>query len=121
MLEEVKDELVICEVTGFDEEKVTRLRKEMPDVSGLANLFKVLADDTRTRILYALSREELCVCDLAATLDSTVSNVSHHLRLLRASRLVKNRREGKMIFYSLDDDHVRGLITEGLEHTQHLK
>lgn len=121
MPEKRKDQVDVCDVTCFDDEKVARLRKDMPDMSMLADLFKVLADDTRTRILYALSREELCVCDLAAVLDSTVSNVSHHLRLLRTSRLVKNRRDGKMVFYSLDDDHVRGLINEGLEHTQHLK
>lgn len=121
MPEEIRDQIEICDVSCFDEEKVARLRKEMPDVSGLADLFKVLADATRTRILYALSHEELCVCDLAAVLDSTVSNVSHHLRLLWASRLVKNRREGKMVYYSLDDDHVRGLINEGLEHVRHLK
>jgi len=85
-------------------------------VEALAETFKVLGDPTRVRILLALGQEELCVCDLAELFEVTPSAVSHQLRLLRAHRLVKLRREGKLAFYSLDDDHVRVLFAEGLRH-----
>jgi DNA-binding transcriptional ArsR family regulator len=88
------------------------------DCAGLADIFKVLGDLTRVRILKALSIEELCVCDLAAVLDLTQSAVSHQLRLLRAARLVKYRKAGKVVYYSLDDDHVKTLFAQGLEHVQ---
>lgn len=109
----------ICEEYCLHEDKVARLKNSMADVSGLADLFKVLGDETRTKILYVLSLDELCVCDIATILDTTISNVSHHLRLLRAARLVKYRREGKNVFYSLDDDHVVNLFKEGFDHIKH--
>lgn len=90
-------------------------------MSGLADLFKVLADENRVKILYVLSKEELCVCDISAVLGSTVSNISHHLRVLRTARLVKFRREGKQVYYTLDDDHVVNLIREASDHVGHIR
>ncbi len=82
----------------------------------MAELFKALGDYTRVRILYALSIHELCVCALAEVLDMSQSAISHQLRLLRAAKLVRYRKEGKNVFYALDDDHVRSLVTQGLDH-----
>ncbi|AMK11388.1 MAG: ArsR/SmtB family transcription factor [Pseudodesulfovibrio sp.] len=82
----------------------------------LAELFKALGDYTRVRILFALSVGELCVCALAEVLDMSQSAISHQLRLLRAAKLVRYRKEGKNVFYSLDDDHVRNLVSQGLDH-----
>jgi DNA-binding transcriptional ArsR family regulator len=87
-------------------------------VEALSDTFKVLGDPTRVRILLGLSVRELCVCDLAELFGLTSSAVSHQLRLLRAHRLVKPRREGKLVYYSLDDDHVRTLFDEGLRHVK---
>lgn len=84
----------------------------------LAELFKVFGDSTRIRILYAMFNRELCVSDLADRLQLSQSSVSHQLRILKSSKLVKCRREGKSIFYSLDDDHVRKIISMGLEHVE---
>ncbi len=82
----------------------------------LAELFKIFGDSTRIRILCELADKEICVADIAGALDMTQSAVSHQLRILKQSRLIKSRREGKQIFYSLDDDHVRSMIEIGLEH-----
>jgi len=82
----------------------------------LAEIFKVLSEPTRVRILQALSAEELCVCDIAAVVDTTPSAISHQLRILRTNRLVKSRKDGKMVYYSLDDEHVRNLFEEGIRH-----
>ncbi|WP_422443669.1 ArsR/SmtB family transcription factor [Thermoanaerobacterium sp. DL9XJH110] len=109
-----------CDAFCLDEDKVKRLMGTVPEMSALAELFKVLADETRAKILYILSKEELCVCDIATILNTTVSNVSHHLRLLRASHLVKFRREGKQVYYTLDDDHVVHIIGEGFDHVNHV-
>ena len=84
----------------------------------LAELFKVFGDSTRIRILYALFDEELCVGDIAVKLNMTQSAISHQLKILKQSRLIKNRRDGKIIFYSLADDHVRSIIGQGLEHVE---
>lgn len=111
-----------CTIDCVHAEAVERARADMlPDqqVAHLTELFKVLADQTRVRILRALFPGELCVCDLATLLSMTPSAVSHQLRLLRASKLVRFRKQGKVVFYSLDDDHVRGLIAEGLDHVRH--
>ena len=93
-----------------------RLRKTLIEVSGLSELFRVLSDETRTKILYLLSTEELCVYDIAQVLEMTLPAVSHHLRLLKAMRLVRSRRDGKHVFYLLDDDHVLSLIRVAQEH-----
>lgn len=95
---------------SIDEPSVQGLRDSLLEVAGLSELFKVLADETRTRILHLLGQKELCVCDLAAVMEMSMPAVSHHLRLLRALRLVETRKDGKMVYYRLDDDHVVGLI-----------
>lgn len=82
----------------------------------LAELFKVFGDSTRIRILYVLSESELCVCDLAEELNMTQSAISHQLKILKQNKLVKNRREGKSIYYSLADDHVKTIIAQGWDH-----
>ena len=91
---------------------------EEPTVVALAETFKALGDETRVRILDALSRSEVCVCDLAATLALSESAVSHQLRLLRGMRLVKPRRAGRHIYYALDDHHIVKLFQQGLEHVE---
>jgi DNA-binding transcriptional ArsR family regulator len=108
-----------CEVQCFDDEKVNRLKPYAAESEGVAIIFKALADDTRAKIIHILSLdEELCVCDIAAIIGSSIANTSHHLRLLRNMGLAKFRKEGKLIFYSLDDDHVRHLISAGVEHAK---
>ena len=100
---------------------VEKLQNELPDdevLYDLAELFRVFGDSTRIKILYALFESELCVGDIAQVLGMTQSSVSHQLRLLKSSKLVKFRREGKAVFYSLDDDHVRSMIALGLEHVE---
>ncbi|MFQ5881745.1 MAG: ArsR/SmtB family transcription factor [Candidatus Methylomirabilales bacterium] len=87
-------------------------------VQGVADLFKVIGDPTRAKIVYTLTHEELCVCDLAAVLGMSVSAVSHHLRVLRNLRLVKFRKDGRMVYYSLDDEHVISIFMEGLRHVK---
>ena len=98
------------------EQNEDELRAMLLDVSGLSELFRALSDETRTKILYLLSSQELCVCDIAHLLDMSLPAVSHHLRLLKMLRLVRTRREGKQVFYSLDDDHVLTLIRVAREH-----
>lgn len=89
------------------------------DVRQIAETFKILGDPTRIKILLALSRRELCVCDIAAVVDLGQSAVSHQLRLLRGARLVKYRKEGKMVWYLLDDQHISQLLAQSIEHIQH--
>ena len=86
------------------------------ELNALSEFFRVFGDATRIKLLYALSRSELCVCDLAALLGSSQSAVSHQLQLLRSKRLVKYRREGKTVFYSLDDGHIFSILGMGMEH-----
>lgn len=92
------------------------LRGKVLEVAGLSEIFKVLGDETRTKILYLLAQKKLCVCDIAVILEMSLPAVSHHLRLLKALRLVQYEREGKMVYYSLDDDHILNLIREAQEH-----
>jgi len=89
------------------------------DARQIAETFKILGDPTRIKILHALSRRELCVCDISAIVTMGQSAVSHQLRLLRGARLVKYRKEGKMVWYSLDDSHISLLLAQGIEHIQH--
>ena len=110
-----------CQIKYVNQELVTMLLKSQHDnkiVSGLTEIFGVLADPTRLKICIFLSESELCVCDLAAMLKISESAVSHQLRLLRSLRIVKYRREGKMAFYTLDDSHVMSLIKQGLDHAK---
>ena len=93
----------------------------MPDeyqLYDLAEVFKVFGDSTRIKILYVLFEAELCVCDIAQLLNMTQSAISHQLRILKQNRLVKNRRDGKSVFYSLADGHVKTIISQGMEHIQ---
>jgi ArsR family transcriptional regulator, lead/cadmium/zinc/bismuth-responsive transcriptional repressor len=112
-----------CEVRLVDADRVAAARSRLPspvETDRLADWFKVLGDPTRTRILYALLEAgELCVCDLAAAVDVGDSTVSHSLRWLRAAGIVQARRSGRMIFYRLDDEHVRMLLDLGREHLRH--
>ena len=111
-----------CDIDHVHPEGVWRARAAVPDadaVGDLAALFGALGDPTRVRLLAALAAGALCVCDLAAVLGMTQSAVSHQLRLLRALGLVRARREGKLVWYALDDDHVRALLAIGAEHTGH--
>ena len=101
------------------EEAVAAVRKQMPDeddLYDLAELYKVFGDSTRIKILYVLFAAELCVYDIAQLLGMTQSAVSHQLRILKNNKLVKFRREGKTVFYALDDDHVRSILKLGMEH-----
>jgi len=119
---ELVKETDLCEDHHIvDRERVLQVARGMPDsgnIARLAETFKVLSHPTRLKIIHALSETELCVCDLAALLGSTESAVSHQLRLLRGMRLVKFRREGKLAYYSLDDQHVRQLFAAGIEHME---
>ncbi len=108
-----------CEVSAVHEDVVERVRGAMPDEDLLcdaAELFKVFGDSTRTRILSALFVEELCVCDIASLLCMTKSAVSHQLRILRQTKIVKSRRSGKEVYYSLDDEHIARIYGMALEH-----
>ncbi len=110
-----------CDVIRIDLTRVRRLRASLvgaESVGGLAETFRALGDPTRVRILDVLSHGELCVCDLAAVLSLSQSAVSHQLRLLRSLRLVRARREGRMVFYALDDRHVVDLLQQGLRHVE---
>jgi len=112
-------EFTICSINLINEAKVTAVRNVTPPEAilvRLAETFKVLGDPTRVRILHALSLEELCVCDIASLLGATKSAVSHQLRLLRSLRVVKYRKDGRIVYYSLDDSHVGNLLHEGLSH-----
>jgi ArsR family transcriptional regulator len=100
---------------------VMKLQAQMPDETklyDLAELYKVFGDSTRIRIMYVLFDDEVCVYDIAATLNMTQSAISHQLRILKQNRLVKGRRVGKQIYYSLDDEHVRSIIAMGREHLE---
>lgn len=104
-----------------DSGKTDKVLLQQPDdevLYDLAELFKIFGDSTRIKILYALFETELCVYDIARLLKMTQSSVSHQLRILKNSKLVKFRREGKSIFYSLDDEHVRKIISMGMEHIE---
>lgn len=110
-----------CAEFRADQARVADARRRLlvPEVAvGLAETFRVLGDVTRVRILDALSTGELCVCDLAALLGLSDSAVSHQLRLLRNLRLVRPRREGRMVYYALDDQHIVGLFEQGLRHVE---
>lgn len=104
------------EICSSPSVQVEELRERLTDVFGLSEIFKVLGDETRVKILYLLAHQELCVCDIGVVLEMSLPAVSHHLRLLRALRLVKYRREGKMVYYSLDDDHIVHMIREAQAH-----
>lgn len=108
-----------CDFIHAHEEIVERVRGQLPGedtLYDLTELFRIFGDSTRIRILYVLFEAEMCVCDIAALLGMTQSAISHQLRALKNARLVKSRREGKTVFYSLADNHVKTIIDQGLEH-----
>lgn len=108
-----------CDFVHAHDEIVERVRKEMPSEDALydlTELFRIFGDSTRIRILYVLFESEMCVCDIAQLLGMTQSAISHQLRALKNARLVKARRDGKTVFYSLSDDHVKTIIDQGIEH-----
>ena len=108
-----------CDFIHIHEGIVERVRHQMPaedTLYDLAELFRIFGDSTRIRILYVLFEEEMCVCDIAQLLGMTQSAISHQLRALKNVRLVKARREGKTIFYSLADDHGKTIIGQGIDH-----
>ena len=112
-----------CEFMYVHEDIVAQVEKNMPDeevLYDLAELFKIFGDSTRIKILYVLFESEMCVCDIAQLLNMTQSAISHQLRALKQSKLVKYRREGKTVFYSLADGHVRTIIDQGMEHVAEL-
>ena len=114
-----KNNLELCDSKVIHSEIVEKVRDRMPpdeNLYDLAELFKVFGDSTRVRILYALSESAMCVCDLAVLLDMKQSAISHQLRVLKQSRLVKSRRQGKVVYYSLNDDHVEKIFHEGYMH-----
>ncbi|UCE07885.1 MAG: winged helix-turn-helix transcriptional regulator [bacterium] len=116
-MKEVKVET--CKSNIVDQQKIDKVQNLMPhnkEIVQLAETFKVLGDPTRLRIVLALSKEELCVCDLATLINISVSAVSHQLRLLKGMKIVTYRKEGKMVYYSLDDRHVENIINETQKH-----
>lgn len=116
-----EEKIECCETVEVHEELLKIVNEKMPNeehLYDLAELFKVFGDSTRIRILFVLFEAEVCVCDLAEALNMTQSAISHQLRILKQNKLVKSRREGKSIFYSLADDHVRTIINQGLEHVE---
>ncbi|HSK69336.1 MAG TPA: metalloregulator ArsR/SmtB family transcription factor [Candidatus Limnocylindria bacterium] len=115
------DKRYSCLTTQVHEDAVREVREQMDGAAaldGAAQFFKVMGDPTRLRILHALDRRELCVCDIASLLGMTVSAVSHQLARLRRASLVRSRREGKNIFYDIDDEHVRMMLRSGVEHAR---
>ncbi|MBE3582497.1 MAG: winged helix-turn-helix transcriptional regulator [Limnochordaceae bacterium] len=106
----------LCRTFAPDPDRVAGLQGRLVEVAGLSELFRALADESRVKILYLLSLQELCVCDLAQILGLTLPAISHHLRLLKAMRLVKFHRQGRMVYYSLRDNHIVELIRVAREH-----
>lgn len=114
-----KKHVEICECSAIHQEVVSRVKEIMPEeekLYDLAELFKVFGDTTRVRILCALFESEMCVCDISILLGMTQSAISHQLRVLKSAKLVKNRKEGKVVYYSLDDVHIKHIFEQGLEH-----
>ncbi|MFL0246833.1 ArsR/SmtB family transcription factor [Candidatus Clostridium stratigraminis] len=108
-----------CSSIVIHEEVVNKVKENIPKeetLYDLADLFKVLGDSTRVKILCALFQAEMCVCDIAALLGMTQSAISHQLRVLKQGRIVKNRKDGKVVYYSLDDDHIKSIFDQGMAH-----
>ena len=114
-----RNEIDRCECSVIHEDVVNSIKGKMPleeKLYDLAELFKVFGDTTRIKILWALAESEMCVCDIAALLNMTQSAISHQLRVLKQARLVRNRRDGKVVYYSLDDAHVKQIFEQGMSH-----
>lgn len=118
---EEMDENMCCEFMHIHEDVVEKVKSNMPceeELFDLSELFKAFSDSTRIKILYVLSEAEMCVCDIAQILNMTTSAVSHQLKILKTAKLIKSRKEGKAVFYSLDDDHVSHIIKCGKDHIE---
>ncbi|PKN17810.1 MAG: transcriptional regulator [Deltaproteobacteria bacterium HGW-Deltaproteobacteria-6] len=121
MKREKKNKEDVCEILCINDRKVAAARKAMKSdatLFKLAAIFKVLGDPTRTKIISALLQEELCVCDLSTLIGTSQSAISHQLRVLRNMDLVKYRKDGRIAYYSLDDDHISSILTAGLKHVE---
>lgn len=121
MSENINEQIECCDYNEIHEDLLKIVNDTMPEETelyDLAELFKVFGDSTRIRILFVLFEAEVCVCDLAKVLNMTQSAISHQLRILKANKLVNSRREGKSVFYSLADGHVRTIIAQGREHIE---
>ena len=121
MSEKINEQIECCDCNEIHEDLLKIVNDTMPEETelyDLAELFKVFGDSTRIRILFVLFEAEVCVCDLAKVLNMTQSATSHQLRILKANKLVNSRREGKSVFYSLADGHVRTIIAQGREHIE---
>ncbi len=115
----IKDDIESCSCTVIHEDVVNKVKSCIPKeeiLYDLADLFKIFGDTTRIKILCALFQAEMCVCDIAALLGMTQSSISHQLRVLKQARLVKYRKAGKVVYYSLDDEHVKSIFDQGLIH-----
>lgn len=118
-IDECEDELACCETCELHPDKIKAAADGLPsetELKDVAELYKLFSDFSRVRILYLLAERELCVCDLTELMDINQSAISNHLRLLRNGKLVKSRREGKNVYYSLADSHVETILKNGLEH-----
>ena len=116
-----EEKIECCETQHIHKDLLNIVEEKMPDETelyDLSELFKVFGDSTRIRILFVLFECEVCVCDLAEALNMTQSAISHQLKILKQNKLVKARRDGKSVFYSLADNHVRAIIAQGLEHIE---
>ena len=113
----MKKETLVCECTVIHQEVIDKIKlPEEELLYDLGDFFKILGDSTRIKILSALFQSEMCVCDIAALLGMKQSAISHQLRVLKQGRLVKHRKEGKVVYYSLDDDHIKHIVDQGLTH-----
>lgn len=122
--EKIKKTLPICEFTVIHREIIENVKSKMQEeevLYELGDFFKILGDSTRIKILNALFYSEMCVCDIASLLEMTQSAISHQLRVLKQGRLVKHRKEGKVVYYSLDDDHIKHIVEQGLIHIMEKK
>ncbi len=112
----------ICSCNLIHQDVVNRVKDDMYDeelLEEVAGFFKIFSDKTRLRIVSLLLKQEMCVCDIAHVLKMSQSSISHQLRVLRQYRVVKNRRDGKVVYYSLDDEHVKNILDQGIEHHRH--
>ena len=110
-----------CQITVVHRDLVDKINKEMPKeevLYDLAEIFKVFGDTTRIKILYSLFKNEMCVCDIATIVGVSQSAISHQLRFLKQSKLVKHRKDGKIVYYSLDDEHIKNIFNAGLAHIE---
>jgi ArsR family transcriptional regulator len=111
-----------CECISTNEKKIEIAKKKLSNITSItktAKFFKILGDGTRFKIIIILLEGEMCVCDIASTLSMSHSSISHQLKILRENRVLKNRKDGKIVYYSLNDSHVKNIILQGLEHHNH--